>query len=218
VPIGALDDPGYREASEQLEPGSTLVLYTDGLVEQRGEDLRAGLDRLEASVLDGPPELESLCDHILRRADCDPGSDDLTLVVLRTISAADERIRLELPGDPTALAGMRAAVRRWLAGSDAEGDEIGDITMAINEAAQNAIEHGHALATRPFEVELERRGGEIVATIRDHGHWRDPSQSDRGRGIPLMRGLMGDVQIEHGPAGTTVTLRRRLRADSQAPA
>jgi anti-sigma regulatory factor (Ser/Thr protein kinase) len=211
VPIGALDEPGYRSVQEELEPGSTLVLYTDGLVEQRGEDLRAGLDRLEASILDGPPDLEELCDHVLRRADREPGSDDVTLLVLRTISSADERVLLEMPGDPPALAALRATVRRWLAASEASPEEIQDITMAVNEAVQNSIEHGHALNPRPFDVELSRADGEVVVVVRDRGRWRTGSNSERGRGIPLMRALMTDVDIERGAEGTTVTLRRRLR-------
>ncbi|HSD80783.1 MAG TPA: SpoIIE family protein phosphatase [Solirubrobacteraceae bacterium] len=216
VPIGALDEPGYEQAEEPLAPGSTLVLYTDGLVEQRGEDLRTGLDRLAASVLDGPPDLEALCDHVLRRADREPGSDDVSLLVLRTIGAADDRVVLEMPGDAAALVALRAALRRWLAASHADAEEIDDITMAANEAVQNAIEHGHARNPRPFEVELSRRAGEVAVTVRDHGSWRSGSDADRGRGIPLMRALMTDVHIERGGAGTTVTLRRRLRADVPA--
>jgi serine phosphatase RsbU (regulator of sigma subunit)/anti-sigma regulatory factor (Ser/Thr protein kinase) len=217
VPIGALDEPGYREATEPLEPGSTLVLYTDGLVEQRGEDLRSGLDRLEASVLDGPPDLDALCDHVLRRANRAPGSDDVTLLVLRTVSAADERVVLEMPGGTRGLAGLRATLRRWLAASDAAADEIEDITIAVNEAVQNAIEHGHAASPRPFEVELWRDEEEIVVTVRDRGRWREGSAAGRGRGIPLMRALMTDVVIDRGPSGTTVTLRRRLGSGGSAP-
>jgi PAS domain S-box-containing protein len=216
VPIGALDDPGYREVHEELEPGSTLVLYTDGLVEQRGEDLHAGLDRLEASVLDGPRDLEALCDHVLRRADREPGSDDVTLLVLRTLGAADDRVVLQMPGDAPALAGLRATLRQWLAGSEAAPEEILDITMAVNEAVQNAIEHGHALNPRPFEVELQREDGEVIVAVRDRGRWRKGSDADRGRGIPLMRALMTGVEIERGAEGTTVTLRRRLGVDGAA--
>jgi PAS domain S-box-containing protein len=212
VPIGALDAPSYEQAREPLEPGSTLVLYTDGLVEQRGEDLRDGLARLEASVVDGPDDLEALCDHVLERAEGEPGSDDVTLLVLRTLCAADERVLLELPGDAPALSALRATLRRWLAASPADEDEIADVTMAVNEAVQNAIEHAHGLRPRPLAVELQRGDGEIVAVVRDRGSWRAAGQGDRGRGIPLMHALMTDVRIDRGEDGTSVTLLRRLRA------
>lgn len=215
VPIGALDAPRYEQVREALEPGSTLVLYTDGLVEQRGEDLREGLGRLEASVVDGPADLEALCDHVLERAGGEPGSDDVTLLVLRTLCAADEHVLLELPGDAPALTALRATLRRWLAASPADEDEIADVTMAVNEAVQNAIEHAHGLRPRPLAVELRRGDGEIVAVVRDRGAWRAAGQNDRGRGIPLMHALMSDVRIDRGADGTAVTLVRRLRAPAR---
>ena len=89
--------------------------------------------------------------------------------------------------------------------------------MAANEAVQNAIEHGHALVPRPLDVELAREAGTVTIVVRDQGAWRRPGTEDRGRGIPLMRALMGDVRIDRRPDGTEVTLRRRLRAAS-APA
>jgi PAS domain S-box-containing protein len=42
VPLGALDVAGYEEGTAILEPGATLVLYTDGLVEQRDELIDRG--------------------------------------------------------------------------------------------------------------------------------------------------------------------------------
>ena len=108
VPLGALDEPGYEEVTEPLEPGSTVVLYSDGLVEQRGEDLRSGLARLEASVLDGPAALEALADHVLERAGGTPGSDDVSLLVVRTVSAADDHVVLATRGDAAALTAVRA--------------------------------------------------------------------------------------------------------------
>jgi serine phosphatase RsbU (regulator of sigma subunit) len=66
-----------------LEKGATLVLYTDGLVESRGQTLEAGLDRLLGKLVgahDHP--LEALCDEMLATA---PGSeDDVALLLLRS--------------------------------------------------------------------------------------------------------------------------------------
>ena len=54
--------------------------------------------------------------------------------------------------------------------------------------------------------------------VRDRGGWRDTSSEDRGRGLPLMRALMDDVDIEQRPTGSTVVLRRTLRASNGAAA
>ena len=216
VPLGALDDPGYEEVTEPLEPGSTVVLYSDGLVEQRGEDLSSGLARLEASVLDGPAALEALADHVLERAGGTPGSDDVSLLVVRTVSAADDHVVLATRGDAAALTAVRGTLRRWLEASGADPEEVAEVTMAANEAVQNAIEHAHGLAPRPLDVELVREAGTVTIVVRDQGAWRRPGTEDRGRGIPLMRALMGDVRIDRRPEGTEVTLRRRLRVAASA--
>jgi serine phosphatase RsbU (regulator of sigma subunit) len=67
-----------------LEPGASLVIYTDGLVERRGETIDDGLDWL-AGALEGTHGLdaEALCDHLLGQL---PGrsEDDVALLVVRS--------------------------------------------------------------------------------------------------------------------------------------
>jgi serine phosphatase RsbU (regulator of sigma subunit) len=66
-----------------LPDGSTVVLYTDGLIERRGAQLTAGFDWL-VGELQGRHEmdLESLCDHLLSGI-VEP-DDDIALLLLRT--------------------------------------------------------------------------------------------------------------------------------------
>ncbi len=83
--LGLLPDPRHSTAVRTLLPGSTLLLYTDGLVERRGEDLTDGLDRLcrHASAAARRP-LESFCDDLLGELLTAGGNDDDTaLVALR---------------------------------------------------------------------------------------------------------------------------------------
>jgi PAS domain S-box-containing protein len=217
VPLAALDTPRYDEVEEPLEPGATIVMYTDGLVEQRGEDLERGFARLRDALLGGPADLDALCDHVLRQTA--PGdSDDVTLLALRTLSTADDHVVLDIPGDAPALAALRATLRRWLGASAASDQEVTDITMATNEAVQNAIEHAHALSPRSLEVELHRRPHEVTVVIRDRGQWHEGRSQDRGRGLPMMRALMTDVRIAPSEQGTAVTLRRTLKAHARQEA
>jgi PAS domain S-box-containing protein len=78
-------DPGVRRAENlvALEPGSTVVLYTDGLVERRGSLLDDGFDRLRTHLTDlaGHP-LERLCDELLDRMLQGTPQDDVALVAL----------------------------------------------------------------------------------------------------------------------------------------
>ena len=84
VPLGAIDDAVYGEGTATLAPGATLVLYTDGLVELRGELLDRGFERLERATIGGPDEIDELCEAVLKGTLADPDvDDDVTLLVLR---------------------------------------------------------------------------------------------------------------------------------------
>ena len=68
------------------------MLYTDGLIERRGESLDAGLERLAAAACAGPDDPEPLCDHILAQLTEPSGQryDDVTAVVARSSARAHE--------------------------------------------------------------------------------------------------------------------------------
>jgi len=86
--LGADPDPRPGSAVEPLPPGATLLLYTDGLVERRTEDLGTGLERLRrhASDLAGAP-LEVCCDTLLDRLPDADGDDDVAMVGVRLPTA-----------------------------------------------------------------------------------------------------------------------------------
>ncbi|MFI0412343.1 SpoIIE family protein phosphatase [Actinomadura sp. 3N508] len=81
--LGSPLDQPYRSAIEPLPHGSTLLLYTDGLVEHPGEDLDASLERLRrhASALVSRP-LEDFCDALLDDMPS-TGTDDIAMIALR---------------------------------------------------------------------------------------------------------------------------------------
>jgi PAS domain S-box-containing protein len=81
--LGFPFDQAYQSSTEPLPPGSTLLLYTDGLVEHPGEHLDAGLDRLrrQASALAHRP-LELLCDGLLDELPT-TGTDDIAIIAVR---------------------------------------------------------------------------------------------------------------------------------------
>jgi serine phosphatase RsbU (regulator of sigma subunit) len=81
LPLGVLHDTEYRQSEATLAPGSMLVLYTDGLVEQQGLDY--GLAHLKQAVLHETKDLEALCDHVLRFMLPAQTVDDAALLVLR---------------------------------------------------------------------------------------------------------------------------------------
>jgi serine phosphatase RsbU (regulator of sigma subunit) len=64
-PLAAVEQPTYAEVEVEAPVGATVVFYTDGLFERRGEPLTAGLARLEAIARHGPRDPEALADHLL---------------------------------------------------------------------------------------------------------------------------------------------------------
>ncbi|WP_315904011.1 SpoIIE family protein phosphatase, partial [Streptomyces fulvoviolaceus] len=64
-------------------PGAVLLLYTDGLVERRGEDIDASLARLTRLSLDPRDTLDTLLDGILAQLDIGPAEDDIALLAAR---------------------------------------------------------------------------------------------------------------------------------------
>jgi PAS domain S-box-containing protein len=219
LPLGVMPSAEYPQADAELEPGSTIVLYTDGLVEERGASIDRGLDSLKAAVAGGPIEPEALCDHIVSLLLASrPATDDIAVLAVRTEPLSPERLHLDVPTHPKALGTMRRTVARWLEPLGASTDESNDIQVACHEACSNAMEHGYRFREATVDVNAEFDGSEVVLTIADSGGWRDQRDSDRGRGLDLIRALMDSVEVEPGDEGTIVRLRKRLSAPVAPPA
>jgi serine phosphatase RsbU (regulator of sigma subunit) len=88
VPVGSpIGVPGdKREATViSLQPGTSLVVFTDGLVERRGEDIRGGLERLRASASAGPSSPEALIDHLVKDLVSIDNEDDVAVLVMNLL-------------------------------------------------------------------------------------------------------------------------------------
>jgi serine phosphatase RsbU (regulator of sigma subunit) len=82
--LGVLAHTPRQEKSGLLEPGATLLLYTDGLIERRGTSLDEGLAALAEAVdrLSDLP-LPVMCDRVIAELVPDPHDDDVALVAVR---------------------------------------------------------------------------------------------------------------------------------------
>ena len=84
--VGAALGTARDEVEEPVEPGSVIVLYTDGLVEHRGRPLDEGLDRLAAALASAPDgDAEAICEHLLRELAYGDLDDDIALLVVRVL-------------------------------------------------------------------------------------------------------------------------------------
>ena len=167
-----------------------------------------------------PPEddLERLCDRILAGVLGDRFPlDDVALLAVRPVPVAADRFGLSLPAEPGSLVVLRRRLGRFLHAAGASEVEAYEVTLTVCEAAGNAIEHAYGPGDATFEVEAGFEDGELVATVRDNGSWRERRSQHRGRGLAIMKGLMDDVEVATQNRGTVVRMRRRLLlADSSA--
>jgi anti-sigma regulatory factor (Ser/Thr protein kinase) len=119
---------------------------------------------------------------------------------------------LAVPALPLSLRDIRVAMRRWLSEVGAAPRAVADLLVAVGEACTNAVEHAYGPSGGTVTVHLELQPPDVLATIRDTGHWRPPSDEShrRGRGTQFMRNCSDDLRIDHGPTGTNVLIRRRF--------
>lgn len=208
VPLAVQHPITRPQASTRLQPGATLMLYTDGLVERRGLVIDDGIRSAGDILVDTLGcSAEDVADAMLG-SQTPPGGfdDDVAIVVYRRPPTA---LRLEVVATPDQLADIRARLADWLRAVSIPEELAADITLVVNEACTNSIEHGYrGRPAGPMSVSAEVNGREICIEITDSGSWKtpDPNPRVRGRGVPLMRAVSGGMSVDGTAAGTTVTM------------
>ncbi|WP_406406850.1 SpoIIE family protein phosphatase [Streptomyces halstedii] len=195
--FGQLD---YPVSTIDLDPGQTMILYTDGLVELPGADFDEGMRLLETLVREGPQDLQRLADRLCEVVDERGGQDDVAVLLLRRDAAhaphPGGRLQQHVSqNDPEALTScrhmIRTAVRAW--GARERADEV---ELAADELITNALMHtdGGAIVTirvltgpeRRLRVDVEDRSSALPRR-------RDAGESGvSGRGLMLVD-LLADV-------------------------
>ncbi|MER7825702.1 SpoIIE family protein phosphatase [Streptomyces sp. NPDC096097] len=215
LPLGLSAEFGrleYPVTTVELDPGETVLLCTDGLVEQPGADLDDGIQLLTSHIRRGPADLQLLADLLCEIVDERGGDDDMALLLLRrhVVAAQEGGGRLQqhvAPGDPEALVAARhmigAAVRAW--GARERADEI---ELVADELIVNALMHtdGPAIVTlrvlagpqRRLRVEVEDRSSALPRR-------REAGESGvSGRGLMLVDRLADVWGVEPRGGGKCV--------------
>ena len=216
VPLGAFGRVHERpEAVLHLAPGDRLLLYTDGLFERRDRALDAGLEVLAAAA--GAARHLPLEEHVAALTSAlladEQVRDDVCVLLLGWPGPPFDR---ELSADLRELSAVRRELGAWLGAQGADEDTRQDLVLAASEATANAAEHGSG--GRPearVRVRADVQDGDVVLAVHDDGPWRPPvASAERGRGLSIIRALVGDLHVDQGGPGrpgTTVVVRRRLR-------
>ncbi|WCN82854.1 SpoIIE family protein phosphatase [Micromonospora sp. LH3U1] len=208
-PVGAIPDMTYEAVEGELTPGSRLLLYTDGLIEDRQLGIDAALAQLRVDAATPSEHVVDLIDAVVERVDGRLRRDDVAILALE--AAELNRFALRLRADPTRLSVLRKRLEDFLVAHAVGETDVFDLTVAVSEAAANAIEHPIHPAEAVISVEVAIEGRTVTATVRDSGQWRESTDSGfRGRGLALIKAL-GDLSVRRTDEGTEVTLRRQLR-------
>jgi anti-sigma regulatory factor (Ser/Thr protein kinase) len=212
LPIGVDSIPGFSETEIELRAGSTLVLFTDGLIDRRDLSIDEGLERLKAVAwAQRDQTLEELCARLVAALVPDDAPDDVAFLCARVEPVRMDRFHLRIPAVPAELASVRRSVARWLSVLELDANEVDDLVLACSEACANAIEHAYGPAGGPIEVELVIDGAFVEMTVRDFGRWRPSRSTDEGRGLVVIEAAMNDVSVTRGEEGTEIRMRRSIQ-------
>jgi anti-sigma regulatory factor (Ser/Thr protein kinase) len=198
-----------------IAPGTSVVLYTDGIVERRGASIDDGMARMAELVAAAPRDLhpEGMCDVLLRRLGTEARApDDITLLVFEHQELGPQLVR-RYPARLEMLRVVRADVRCWLEANGVIGDAAIDLLLMSGEASANAISHGSMLAGHDtIAVSLEHLGDAVVVAVSDNGTWPEGAREPQpGHGLDIMSKTADELTILSNSFGTTVRMVLRVR-------
>ncbi|MER6398949.1 SpoIIE family protein phosphatase [Kitasatospora sp. NPDC001603] len=212
LPLAVRTGADRPEVRCTMPPRSTLLLYTDGLVERRRRPLSEGVDRAGTILREGRAlPVDDLAARLMAALAPDDGYDDDVAILLHRHPAP---LEVTFPAESGQLAPVRNSLRGWLNRCGLPAPTVQGVLVAAGEACANAIEHGHRDAPGArIRLSAVATAAELRLTVADTGHWKIPghrADTDRGRGVALMNALMQQVTITPGSGGTTVDMQLRI--------
>ncbi|MET7270876.1 SpoIIE family protein phosphatase [Streptomyces flaveolus] len=199
----------HASGSIALTPGSTAVLYTDGLVERRNEDLDEGIAALERALSGATGSPQVICDRLVRSAGVTPDhDDDVAVLVLQHPArkgAEAELFRnatLELLGGVEAAPRARAFASGVLASWRFPADLHDAGVLATSELVANSLQHG----TPPMRLRLRRTDRRLIIEVTDGDDHlprrrRAEPGDESGRGIAIVATIASHWGSRRTPGG-----------------
>ncbi|MFD5428921.1 SpoIIE family protein phosphatase [Streptomyces sp. NPDC127084] len=194
----------YENVELDLPDGSVLALFTDGVVEDRGQDIDSGIDRLAEVLTWQRCPLEELCDRALSALPPGPQVDDATLLLVRTRRLdAGQVADLELPSDPAMVAHARTLTERQLR-TWGLSELSFTAELVVSELVTNGIRH----ATGPVGLRLIRDRC-LLCEVSDSAHTaphlrRARRDDEGGRGLFLVAQMSQRWGTRYTSSGKTI--------------
>ncbi|MEW2082776.1 SpoIIE family protein phosphatase [Streptomyces sp. NPDC005283] len=203
-PLGLGGMP-FETAELELKEGTQLVLYTDGLIEDRTRDIDVGIEMLRQALASHPDRTpEESCQAVLDELLPGRPKDDVALLIARTRAVPPDRVaEWDVPFDPAAVAGMRATVAEKL-------DEWGlselafAMELVLSELITNALRYG----SEPVTMRL-LRDRTLTCEVADGSstspHLRYAATMDEGgRGLFLVAQMAERWGTRYTPQGKVI--------------
>ncbi|MFK0159993.1 SpoIIE family protein phosphatase [Streptomyces sp. NPDC090499] len=199
----------HASASVPLSPGSTAVLYTDGLVERRDADLDEGIEALERALAGATGTPQVICDRLVRSAGVTADhDDDVAVLVLQHPARTGpdgelfRNAALELLGGieaaPRARAFASGVLTSWRFPADLH--DLG--VLATSELVANSLQHG----TPPMRLRLRRTDRRLIIEVTDGDDHlprrrRAEPGDESGRGIAIVATIASGWGSRRTPGG-----------------
>jgi serine phosphatase RsbU (regulator of sigma subunit)/anti-sigma regulatory factor (Ser/Thr protein kinase)/putative methionine-R-sulfoxide reductase with GAF domain len=200
----------FSERTVQLDPGTTVMLYTDGLVESADSSIDEGLERLRAAALAPAQSAEEVCDRVLHLLDRHGDSADDTAILALLLSHRGPTddvppLVLDETASPEVASSVRQAVLGMLGTPAAE--PVRDVAaLLVTELVANVVRHvGGDLRIRAtvqsdvLRIEVCDEAGESPEVAAQAG-WEQES----GRGLLLVERLADRWGTDPLPTGKRV--------------
>ncbi|MFF3320725.1 SpoIIE family protein phosphatase [Streptomyces sp. NPDC002889] len=203
-PLGLGGMP-FETAELEVEEGAQLVLYTDGLIEDRTRDIDVGIELLRQALAFHPDRSpEESCQAVIEELLPGRPKDDVALLIARTrATPPDHVVRWDVPFEPAAVSRMRAAVAEKL--DDWDLSEVAfPVELVLSELITNAIRYGSA----PVTVQL-LRDRTLTCEVADGSstspHLRYAATMDEGgRGLFLVAQMAERWGTRYTPQGKVI--------------
>lgn len=213
-PLGVRSVARPNAAVRAMPAGSLLVMYTDGLIERRGESIERGLERLRSALeclwpLPTRVIVERLLDSLGHHGS--DSHDDIAVLAVRTPGQSAHHYVDVLAAGLAEIPPARARLRAWLSTVGVTGELHDDVVLSVGELLSNAVEHGAGGDSNlTVRMEVGILDDEIAAVVSDPGRWKpgmsDAVPSDRGRGFTIVEALASTMEVSREPSGTAATL------------
>ncbi|MFJ9349819.1 SpoIIE family protein phosphatase [Streptomyces sp. NPDC101237] len=201
----------FETTELDLAGGTTLALFSNGLVHSRDLDLSQGLDRLRRALTAPGESLEATCDHVVAMLREGEPADDVTLLLARTHALPGDRVATwEVPADPEHVARARTLTTDQLGAWRLE-DLSFTTELVVSELVTNAIRYGGS----PIRLRLIRDTAMLICEVSDGSstapHLRRARVFDEGgRGLLLVAQLTQRWGTRQTSAGKTIWCEQSL--------